>query len=46
MDQLEVCSEQADQQQIFKQLIDKILSSFDQILEFDPKTGGLKCWAW
>jgi len=46
MDQLEVSPEQADRRQIFKRLIDKIMSSFDQILEFDPKTGGLKHWAW
>jgi hypothetical protein len=29
-----------------KHLLDKILSTFDGILEFDPKTGGLKLWAW
>ncbi len=27
-------------------LLDKLLSSHDAILEFDPATGGLKRWAW
>jgi hypothetical protein len=29
-----------------RHLLNKIISSLDQILEFDPKTGGLKRWAW
>jgi hypothetical protein len=29
-----------------KQLLDKILSNYDAILEFDPATGGLKGWEW
>jgi len=29
-----------------QQLLSKILSSFDQVLDFDPKTKGLKPWAW
>jgi hypothetical protein len=29
-----------------RHLWDKILLNHDEILEFDPKTGGLKRWAW
>jgi hypothetical protein len=37
---------QQDQQRSHQGLLNKILLSFDQVLEFDPKTGDLKRWAW
>jgi hypothetical protein len=47
MDHLEANLEQADRRRVHRELLNEILSSFDQFLEFDPKTGlGLKLWAW
>lgn len=43
MSQPEVNLQQAKRHQ---ELLNEILSSLDQVLEFNPKTGSLKPWAW